>query len=128
LEKAGESMINYSTNWMGPIATRWYEDRNIPFEIRETSGKILPKTEYKHFLESYSCGRIDIYGLDEDEYWGGKSEYAVAPMRTEDWNAFGEWLDKLESSVLLTYKELISDFEKEYGQRIEWFIELNKEQ
>ena len=121
-------MISYSTNWMGPIATRWYEDRNIPFEIRETSGKILPKTEYKHFLESYSCGRIDIYGLDESEHWCGRSEYSVSPMRTEDWNAFGEWLDKLESSVLLTYKELISDFEKEYGQRIEWFIELNKEQ
>jgi hypothetical protein len=128
LEKAGESMINYSVNWMGPISTRWYEDRNIPFEIRETSGKILPKTEYKHFLESYSCGRIDIYGLDESEHWSGKSEYSVAPMRTEDWNALGEWLDKLESSVLLTYRELISDFEKEYGQRIEWFIELNKEQ
>ena len=54
-------MISYSTNWMGPIATRWYEERDIPFEIRETSGKILPKTEYKHFLESYSCGRIDSY-------------------------------------------------------------------
>jgi len=121
-------LIQYSTNWMGPISTRWYEDRNIPFEIRETAGKILPKTEYKYFLESYSCGRIDIYGLDESEHWSGKSEYSVAPMRTEDWNAFGEWLDKLESSVLLTYKELISDFEKEYGQRIEWFIELNKEQ
>ena len=121
-------MISYSTNWMGPISTRWYEDRNIPFEIRETAGKILPKTEYKYFLESYSCGRIDIYGLDESEHWCGRSEYSVSPMRTEDWNAFGEWLDKLESSVLLTYKELISDFEKEYGQRIEWFIELNKEQ
>ncbi|MDA8866169.1 hypothetical protein N9H77_01555 [Porticoccaceae bacterium] len=113
-------LIQYSTNWMGPIATRWYEDRNIPFEVRETSGKILPKVEYKHFLESYSCGRIDIYGLDESEHWGGKSEYSVAPMRTEDWNALGDWLDKLESSVLLTYRELISDFEKEYGRGIRW--------
>jgi len=22
----GGDMITYSTNWMGPIATRWYED------------------------------------------------------------------------------------------------------
>ena len=113
-------MITYSTNWMGPIATRWYEDRNIPFEIRETSGKILPKTEYKHFLESYSCGRIDIYGLDESEHWGGKSEYSVAPMRTEDWNKLSDWLDELETYELATYEELIDQFEHYIGKAIRW--------
>ena len=63
-------MITYSTNWMGPVSTRWYEDRKVPFEWRETSGKIFEKMEYRHYLESYSCGRIDIYGLDETEHLG----------------------------------------------------------
>ena len=115
-------MITYSTNWMGPVATRWYEERDIPFEMRMTSGERFPQREYKHFLESYSCGRIDIYGLDEEEYWGGKSEYSVAPMRTEDWNAFGDWLDNLETTELWEYDMLISIFEGEVlnGRKIRW--------
>lgn len=113
-------MISYSTNWMGPISTRWYEDNNIPFEWRETSGKILPKVKYKHFLESYSGGRIDIYGLDEEEHWGGKSEYGVAPMLTEDWNALGDYLWDLTTEDLLSYNTLIEQFETHYGKKIRW--------
>ena len=119
-------MISYSTNWMGPVSTRWYEERDIPFELRKTSGKILPVVEYKDFLESYSCGRIDIYGLDEDAYWCGKSEYSVAPMRTEDWNAFGDWLDNIKDERLITYEELIRQFEEHYGQPIRWSTGLLK--
>ena len=118
--RRGLGLINYSTNWMGPIATRWYEDRNIPFEIRETSGKILPKTEYKHFLESYSCGRIDIYGLDESEHWGGKSEYSVSPMRTEDWNAFSDWLYNMQTEELWSYEKLIEHFQYYNKADIRW--------
>jgi hypothetical protein len=105
---------------MGPVSTRWYEERDIPFEIRETAGILLPKTEYKHFLESYSCGRIDIDGLDEDEYWCGKSEYSVAPMLTEDWNALGDFLWDLETDVQLSYEQLIERFELWYGKEIRW--------
>ncbi len=109
---------------MGPISTKWYEDRDIPFEIRETSGKILPKTEYKQFLESYSCGRIDIYGLDEQEYYAGKNEYGLAPMLTEDWNALGDWLDNIEDEyIVMTYKELMRQFEDHYGKPIRWYNE-----
>mgnify|MGYP003626655180 FL=1 len=113
-------MISYSTNWMGPVSTRWYEERDIPFVLKKTSGKILPVVEYKDFLESYSCGRIDIYGLDDDTYWCGKSEYSVAPMLTEDWNAFGNWLDNIKDESLITYEELIRQFEEHYGQSITW--------
>jgi hypothetical protein len=115
-------MISYSTNWMGPIATRWYEDRNIPFEWKETSGKIFEKTRYRHYLESYSCGRIDIYGLDEKEHWCGRSEYSVAPMRTEDWNDLSDWLDTLDTYELTTYEDLIDQFEHYHGTSIRWFI------
>jgi hypothetical protein len=78
--------ITYSTNWMGPVATRWYEEKNIPYVLKMTSGRFGPAKEYKDFTESYSCGRID----------------------------------ELETPSLHTYKELISNFEKDYEQPIRW--------
>ena len=113
-------MISYSTNWMGPISTRWYEDRNTPFVMKKTSGKILPVVEYKDFLESYSCGRIDIYGLDEDAYWDGKSEYSVAPMCSEDWNRFSAWLYELQTEELWSYEKLIEHFQYYNKADIRW--------
>jgi len=116
-------MVTYSINWMGPVSTKWYEDRDIPFEMRETSGEILPKVEYKHFLESYSCGRIDIYGLDYDKYYAGRDEYSLAPMKTNDWNYLGDWLDNLETEQRLGYTSLIQQFEEYLGRDIQWFDE-----
>ena len=114
-------MISYSTNWMGPISTKWYEDRNIPFVMKRTKGIApFPARDYKDYVE-YSCGRIDIYGLDEEEYYAGKSEYGVAPMRHEDWYALGEWLDTLKDDyILMTYKELIHLFEITHKRKIRW--------
>ena len=117
-------MITYSTNWMGPVSTRWYEDNNIPYVLKMSSGRFGPVEEYKSYTEHYSCGRIDIYGLDEEEYWGGKHEYGLGIMRTEDFDAFGNWLNNLRTHKLHTYNELISNFEKDYGQSIRWINEL----
>lgn len=83
---------------MGPISKAWCDEHG----------------------DYWSGGRIDIYGLDEQEYWGGKSEYSVAPMRDEDWNKLQDWLDELQTETLLPYKELISQFEKDYGKAISW--------
>ena len=113
-------MISYSTNWMGPVNTKWYEDRDIPYVLKTTSGRFGPAKEYKDFTESYSCGRIDIRGLDEEEYYCGQPEYGVSPMRTEDWNAFGDWLDNIKDESITTYKELIRQFEDHYGNKIRW--------
>ena len=117
-------MISYSTNWMGPISIKWYEDRNIPFVMKRTKGiEPFPARDYKDYVE-YSCGRIDIYGLDEEEYYAGKSEYGVNPMRHEDWYALGEWLDTLKDDyILMTYKELIRQFEHHHGKPIRWYTE-----
>lgn len=117
-------MIHYSTNWMGPISTGWYEERNIPYVLKKTSGKVLPSVEYKDFTESYSCGRIDIYGLDESEHWGGKSEYSVGVMNTKSWNLLSEYLDTYTSSELVSYDDLIESFELETGNKIEWWVEM----
>ena len=113
-------MITYSTNWMGPVATRWYEERNIPYVLKMSSGKFGPAKEYKDFTESYSCGRIDIRGLDNEEYWCGQHEYSVAPMRTEDWNALGDFLDRLSGKKVVPYESLIMLFEAQYGRKIRW--------
>ena len=116
-------MISYSTNWMGPISTNWYEDRDIPFVMEKTlNSSNTAYIEYKHYLESYSCGRIDIYGLDEEEYYAGKNEYGVSPMRTEDWNALGDWLDNIQDDyIVMTYKEIIRQFEDHHGKPIRWY-------
>ena len=113
-------MITYSTNWMGPVSTRWYEERDIPFVMKKTSGKLLPAVKYKDYLESYSAGRIDIYGLDEGEHWGGKSEYGVAPMLTEDWNKFGDWLHNMQTEELWSYEKLIEHFQYYNKAEIRW--------
>jgi hypothetical protein len=116
-EQCRPRSFTYSTNWMGPVATSWYEVRDIPFVMKETSGKHLPKFEYKEFLESYSCGRIDIRGDTESPHG---DEYGVRPMRTEDWNAFSDWLDDLDTTYQWTYQELLEGFEKETQTTIRW--------
>ena len=112
--------ISYSTNWMGPVSNQWYEEQNIPYVLKMTSGVFAPAIEYKYFTESYSCGRIDIRGLDEEEYYCGQDEYGVDPMHTEDWNALSEWLDDFKSDKLIPYETLISLFEDNYCKKIRW--------
>lgn len=92
-------MIEYSTNWMGPISIKWYEERGL--DRKEVS---------------YSAGRIDIYGLDPSKYYAGKSEYGLEPMLTEDWNNLSDFLLTLKTKSLLSKGELLDMFEKEYGK------------
>lgn len=108
---------------MGPISTRWYEERNIPYVLKKTSGKILPAVEYKDYTESYSAGRIDVYGLCEEEYWCGKSEYSLGVMKSESWNLLSEFFDDFESEDLLPYDDLIQRFESDTGHKIDWWVE-----
>ena len=121
-EQCRPRSFTYSTNWMGPVSTRWYDERNIPFVMKETSGKHLPKFEYKEYLHEYSCGRIDIRG-DTESPWG--DEYGVVPMRTEDWNAFGDWLDDLDTTYQWTYRELLDGFARQTGTVIRWADDPN---
>ena len=101
-------MITYSTNWMGPVALRWYRERGLLEE-----GSVHP-------TQHYAAGRIDIRGLDETEYYCGWSEYGLAPMMSEDWGALTKWLDTLQTDVLLSYDELINRFETETNCNIMW--------
>lgn len=109
-------MVNYSTNWMGPVSTRWYEDRNIPYTLKKTSGGV----EYKEFKVQYACGRIDIYGLQRDEYYEGRSEYGVSPMVQQDWNLLSDFLHSFETENLISYAGIISTFEESLGRSVRW--------
>lgn len=103
-------MISYSTNWMGPVDRGWYEERGID-----------PENGY------WSGGRIDIYGLDEVEYYCGRHEYGLPIMDGLSWNLFSEWLDNYETTELKTYEQLLSAFETDTDHKIRWaHEEFNK--
>lgn len=99
-------MVTYSTNWMGPVNRRWFENRGL---INENGN-----------VETYySCGRIDIRD-DTKEGYDGWNEYSVAPMHGEDWNALGDFLWNFETEELVPYDILIAQFEEHYGKKIRW--------
>ena len=104
-------MATYSTNFMGPISEKWYHDRGI------NSSK-----------ERWAGGRIDVYGLDEHEYYGGKYEYGLPIMDGESWELFSQWLEEYESVELKEYDQLLSEFEGDTGYKIRWadeeFVEV----
>ena len=121
-------MITYSTNWMGPVSMKWYSDRGLTRKV----SKVLEEDQrfgdlkagdtwtYDEITTNYSCGRIDIRGLDPEKYWNGWDEYSLSPMHDEDWRALSDWLDTFETDDVWAYDQLISQFEKYYGKRIRW--------
>jgi len=101
---------------MGPCSTRWYEDNNIPYVWSKCAGGM----EYKDYVP-YSGGRIDIYGLDYKEYYGGRNEYGLDIMLSEDWHALSYWLDNLQTETLWPLDKLLEHFECYNGEKIRWF-------
>ena len=93
-------MISYSSNWCGPISIDWFQKRNT--------------------TEHWCGGRIDIYGLDEREHYGGMCEYDLPIMDGESWNKLTDWLDDYESKELTSYEDLIIIFERETDHKIRW--------
>ena len=123
-------MISYSTNYMGPVNMDWYRQRGFT-DMRVRSLNEYDKwvrEGYRHvgdpiWVESVTvtcaAGRIDIYGLDETEYYGGTHEYSVPPMKIESWNRLTEWLEELETTDLWTYEQIIQEFERN-NKPVEW--------
>jgi hypothetical protein len=92
---------------MGPISNQWYEERGL-----------------NPSKDCWAGGRIDIYGLDEREYFEGKHEYSLPVMDCESWEMFSEWLDDYESNVLKSYEELLSTFEADTNHKINWAYQV----
>lgn len=95
-------MIRYYANFMGPVSLDWYQKRG------------LSQDEY------WAGGRIDIYGLDENEYFSGQTEYSLPVMDGESWNKFSEWLKNYKTEELKPYKQLLSAFEAATEHKIRW--------
>ena len=115
-------MINYSTNFCGPIATKWYEERGLLSDPvtkpnRYAEGGSL---EVREITEYWAGGRIDIYGLDYEEYFDGKWEYGLPVMHGEDWNRFSDWLHNLKTEKLLSFDEIFERYYSEGNPTIRW--------
>jgi hypothetical protein len=89
--------IRYSINWMGPINKKWYEDLNLP-------------------LWTYAAGRIDCRGEGLGRYG---DEIYLPPMRRDDWDCFGEWLNTFETDAMWNFKDIIELYERE-NPKITW--------
>jgi hypothetical protein len=59
--------------------------------------------------EGWSMGRIDCRGTGLGMYG---DELGVPPMKSEDWNRFGEWLWSFETKELWTLDMLVAEYEK----------------
>ena len=114
-------MISYFLNWMGPLTNQWYEERGllkVDGEIYvERLGVTIPNYT---ITQEYATGRVDVSGLDPDEYYDGKTEYSAPMMKKESWYGFSYFLKELKTNELYSFDELVKEYEKN-NSKIEWF-------
>lgn len=96
-------MISYSTNFMGPISLQWYRDRGID-----------------HKLQQYAGGRIDVYDLNEDDYYAGRTAIGLPIMKAHCFNALSDFLRGFKSSELLSYDDIIALYYADGNPQIEY--------
>lgn len=122
--------IQYSTNHMGPVSLDWYRERGLTkmvsrsleseFLAKKLDKQVGDEYEFETITEHWAGGRIDIYGLDEHEYYCGRSEYALPIMDGTSWDLFSDWLDEYETIELKTFDQLLSAFEADTDHVIRW--------
>lgn len=116
-------MVTYFLNWMGPISTNWYVDRGLYTQTGTRYSKYL-KMDIPVYDKSIelACGRVDVSGLDDQEYYDGKTEYHCPLMTKDSWNRFSEFLVEFNTEKLYTFDELVNEYEKN-NPKIEWYVE-----
>jgi hypothetical protein len=115
---------------MGPISLDWFRDRGLTqmvdmeitteIDARRYNVNIDDTVQVEEITEYWCGGRIDIYGLDSDEYYCGTSEYGLPIMDGESWNKLTDWLDEYTSEELTSFEDLIIIFERETNHKIRW--------
>jgi hypothetical protein len=116
-----KNRVRYSTNWMGVANNVWYAERGLmkrkTITLHEDSlmvkhGNHKPGDTIEVFepTEYYSCGRLDFWNPYENSMY--PDELGVPPMRAEDWNSFGDWLDTFETDKVMTLQELVTEYER----------------
>ena len=119
--------VRYSTNWMGVVNLKWYEDRGLLKKIKRTltedstltNRKAGDVVEYSEIIQEYSCGRIDCRGEDLGQFG---DEIGVDPMKSEDWHRFGVWLNTVETDYMWTLDQLVKMYERT-NPKIEWWVD-----
>lgn len=56
-------MWSYSSNFIGPVSIKWYEDNNIPYTIEKKFSTFLNQETVLKKYEQYAGGRIEILSL-----------------------------------------------------------------
>tara|TARA_R110002167_G_scaffold50004_2_gene146088 strand:+ start:70 stop:453 length:384 start_codon:yes stop_codon:yes gene_type:complete len=111
--------IGFRLNRMGVYSTLWYEQNNIPYKDTTKYNRFLGKeVRLREYLNTYCVGRIDISGVINEPYG---VEYSVGVMEEGSWVLLGEYLRNLKLQYLPTYKDLITLFETETGEKIKWY-------
>ena len=119
--------VRYSTNWMGVANLQWYKDRGLTKRVSKTltedsqltNRKAGDTFEYDEVIQGYSCGRIDCRGEDLGPYG---DEIGVPPMKSEDWQRFGVWLNTVETDYMWTLDQLVEMYERT-NPKIEWGVD-----
>ena len=102
---------------MGPVSLNWYRQRGLT----QVEHKVATEDSmlYNHserytsetITEHYSCGRIDINNGDE---------IGVPPMLSSDWQAFGDWLDTVQTCSVWSLANLVEAYEHQTNTKITW--------
>jgi hypothetical protein len=92
---------------MGPVSLQWYRDRGID-----------------HKLQQYAGGRIDVYGVNENDYYAGKTAIGLPIMKAQCFNALSDFLRGFTSSELLRYDDLIALYYAAGNPQIEYAPEI----
>ena len=118
--------IRYSTNWMGPVAMRWYRDRGLTKNVSTilTEDSFLCKIykykpgvvlDHEDITERWCGGRIDVYGTEDPH----GDELGLPIMHGEDYNRFSAWLETFETDDVWTLDQLVEIYEKA-NPKIRW--------
>jgi len=110
-------MIRYSTNWMGPVNTDWYRERNltvIKTVVQKEDSKYTRRKkgdiyEVEEVIQQWAGGRIDIRGEGLGIYG---DEMGLPIMRGDCYKQFSEWLDTVETDDVWTLAQLVELYER----------------
>lgn len=123
-------MISYSTNWMGPVGMWWFHENGYTKVVTRvlekdsllTNAKAVDTIDYEEVTEHWYGGRIDVYGLDSDEFYNGKDEMGLPIMDGPSYWGFSEWLENFKTKTVWSLDELVAEYEKTHD-KIRWHSE-----
>ena len=109
-------MIRYSTNWMGPVNTDWYRERNLTVTktvVQKEDSKLTSRKkgdiyEVVEITQQWAGGRIDIRGEGLGIYG---EEMSLPIMRGDCYKQFSEWLNSVETDDVWTLAQLVELYE-----------------